>query len=194
MIPTSRCRARAPFAVRGLLVPGLLLVATAPAPGLAQVLDRNAFSSGATDASGGGLRLRATLGEVGFVGHSVGASFAVGQGFWARAYVSIASDAPAVSGASASFVNELAQSFPNPFRDATTISFGVARPSPVRLHLFDVGGRRVATLLDEALPAGRYQRRWSGLDDAGHPVASGVYFYRLEIGDWSRSRRLLKLN
>ena len=170
-----------------------LALLAASAPGAAQILEREAFSGGATDASGGALHLRGTLGEAGFVGQSAGPSLSLGQGFWARAFFAIASDAPAAPTV-LSFANELSTGFPNPFRDATTFAFGVARPSAVRLRLFDVTGRRVATLVDETLPAGRFARRWSGLDDAGHPVASGVYFTRLDIGDWSRTKRVLKLH
>lgn len=189
-VPASRRGKQARCLVLGLSIVAIL--ASVPAPCPAQVLERQAFSSGATDASGGGLRLRGTLGETGFVGQTAGPSLRVGEGFWARAFVATASDAPTVP-STVSFANELSQSFPNPFRDATTISFGVSRPSTVRLRLFDVGGRRVATLVDGSLPAGHHQRRWSGLDDSGRPVASGVYFYRLDIGDWSRTKRLLKL-
>jgi hypothetical protein len=163
------------------------------AASFASGLPREAFSSGAVDASGGGLRLRGTLGEAGFVGRSGGPPLSLGHGFWARAFVSIASEAPGAPSAALSFTNDLAPGFPNPFRDAITFAFGLARPSPVRLRLFDVAGRRVATLVDEELPAGRFERRWSGLDDAGRPVGSGVYFYRLDAGDWSRTRRVLKL-
>ena len=65
-----------------------------------------------------------------------------------------------------------------------TIRFDLAHASPVQVAVFDVRGRRVATLLDEDLPAGRHAVRWSGLDDAGRPMASGVYVTRFQ-GDGS---------
>ncbi len=177
--------------------PTLVLLAAGflawPAGVTAQELERAAFSGGAADGAGGGLRLRGTLGEAGFVGRTSGPSLSLSEGFWARAFFSIASDAPGSPVTAPAFVNELLPGFPNPFRDATTFAFGVEQPSPVRFRVFDVAGRRVATLLDEGLPAGRHELRWTGRDDLGRSVASGVYFYRLDIGDWSRTERVLKL-
>ena len=171
----------------------MLLGLGSAAPGAAQTLERHAFSSGAVDASGGGVRLRGTLGEAGFVGQCQNAALRMGEGFWSRAYFSIASDAPLPQPDRIPLVNELSQSFPNPFERETTIAFGVARPSPVRLSLFDVAGRRITTLVDDELPAGRYDFRWTGLDDSGRRVSSGVYFYRLDVGAWSQTKRMLKL-
>jgi hypothetical protein len=173
---------------------GFLVFLLLPAsPGGAQVLQRRAFSSGATDATGGGVHLQGTLGEAGFVGQCSNANFIVGEGFWARAFYSIATDVQLPTVGSVPLSNELSQSYPNPFRTEATISFGVGRQSPVKLSLYDVTGRHIATLIDEEMPAGRYDQRWSGLDDSGHHVASGMYFYRLNIGSWTQTRRMLKL-
>ena len=73
----------------------------------------------------------------------------------------------------------LEQNRPNPFRSSTVVAFELGRPGPVRLDIFDVGGRRVARLVDTVLGAGPHSTRWSGLDRTGSPVPSGVYFYRL---------------
>lgn len=189
-IPTPRGAPRPRHPALLLLV---AVLAAWPLASAAQSLERHAFSGGAADGTGGGLRLRGTLGEAGFVGQTAGPILSLSEGFWARAFFSIASDAPGSPGTAPAFVNELLPGFPNPFRDATTFAFGVERPSAVRFRLFDVTGRRVATLLDEGLPAGRHELRWTGRDDLGRSVASGVYFYRLDIGDWSRTERVLKL-
>ena len=176
--------------IASLALVALLIV---PSQGFAQELVRHAFSGGATDAAGGGLRLRGTLGEAGFVGATSGPGYTLGIGFWARAYFSIATDAPTLPPVLIPLVNELSQSFPNPFRSTATISFGVERAAPVRLRIFDVTGRRVATLVDAELAAGRYDRQWTGFDQSGTRVSSGVYFYTLDIGSWSRTKRMLKL-
>jgi hypothetical protein len=73
----------------------------------------------------------------------------------------------------------LEQNRPNPFRSSTVVDFEVERSGPVRLEVFDVGGRRVARLVDTVLGAGPHSTRWSGLGPTGVPVPSGVYFYRL---------------
>lgn len=124
----------------------------------------------------------ATLGAVDFLqwtdaSHSVTLS-AVGD------------DAPG-AGAAARFA--LAQNAPNPFNPATVIAFELARPSHVRLEVFDVAGARVAVVADGPLPAGRHARTWRGADDAGRAVASGVYFYRLTSDEGVLTRRMLLL-
>lgn len=71
---------------------------------------------------------------------------------------------------------------PNPFNPSTAISFVLDRPSRVRLEVFDVSGAKVGVLRDGTLSAGRHEVRWNGTDQAGRPVASGAYFYRLSAG------------
>ena len=73
--------------------------------------------------------------------------------------------------------------WPNPFNANTTIAFDLPKTAPVHLVVYDVLGRRVCTLhRGEALPAGHYRTAWNGRDDAGRPVASGVYLYQLTVG------------
>jgi len=72
--------------------------------------------------------------------------------------------------------------YPNPFNPATTIRFRVTEASSVRLHIFNIRGELVRTLWDQETSAGMHERRWNGRDRDGQIVASGVYFYRLEIG------------
>jgi len=168
-----------------------LLTVSATAP--AQQLQRRAVSGGAVAASGGGLVLRATVGEAGVVGLSGNPGLVLGEGFWANVFRSIATDTPEGGPAVRSFVNALGGNAPNPFRDETSISYSVAGPSHVALRIFDVTGRRVSTLEDRVLPSGEFRTRWDGRNDQGRSVASGVYFYRIDIGGWSRTERLVKL-
>jgi hypothetical protein len=86
----------------------------------------------------------------------------------------------------------LHQNSPNPFRLATTIRYELAESSPVRLEVFDLHGRRVSML--ENTPnrePGQYERDWDGRDDSGRPVAVGIYFYRLQAGPFSATRKLV---
>jgi hypothetical protein len=83
---------------------------------------------------------------------------------------------------------------PNPFRLSTEISFSLPVGSAVRLAIYDVTGRMVQRILEgERLPAGRHERRWDGIDQSGRGAAPGVYYYRLEAGEHSATRRLLLL-
>ena len=74
----------------------------------------------------------------------------------------------------------LDQNVPNPFNPTTTIGFSLPRTGPVKLQVFDVRGRLVRTLLDEARSAGTYEVKWDGRDEGGRRAASGVYLYRLD--------------
>ncbi len=73
----------------------------------------------------------------------------------------------------------LHQNSPNPFNPVTTIAFEIPADGRVELSVYSASGRRIATLVDRALPAGRHAASWRGEDEAGAPVASGVYFFRL---------------
>ena len=77
---------------------------------------------------------------------------------------------------------ELSQNYPNPFNPETNIQIRVAKSEFVTLKVFDVLGREIATLVNEARPAGVYTVRW---DASSFP--SGVYFYRLHADDASTS-------
>jgi hypothetical protein len=77
---------------------------------------------------------------------------------------------------------------PNPFDRKTRISFRLATSTPVRLEVFDVAGRRVATLADGVMGAGRQSIAWDG-----SRAASGIYYYRLKAGDQILTRRMLLL-
>ncbi len=89
---------------------------------------------------------------------------------------------------------ELANNYPNPFNPSTMIGFTIDRPAPVRLVIYDVLGREVIRLVNRALNAGQYEVMWDGKSSFGQEVASGMYFYRLEVNDElvTRSMVLLK--
>jgi Zn-dependent metalloprotease len=84
----------------------------------------------------------------------------------------------------------LSQNYPNPFNMRTEIKFEVAAEQNVAIDVFDVMGRKVVNLVDEKLRAGSYQVKWDGHNSAGLEVASGVYFYKLNVGDKSQIRSM----
>jgi hypothetical protein len=86
----------------------------------------------------------------------------------------------------------LHQNVPNPFNPVTTIRFDVAHAGRVRLHIYDVAGRRLRTLVDARMGAGAGKSVvWDGLDAAGRRLPSGLYFYRLEAPDLTATRKML---
>ena len=71
---------------------------------------------------------------------------------------------------------------PNPFNPRVSVALGLPRAARVELAVYDVRGRRVARLVDGMLAAGRHEVSWTGDDDRGRAVASGVYMVRLRLG------------
>ena len=88
----------------------------------------------------------------------------------------------------------LYQNYPNPFNPQTTISFSVAQTlSFVNLEIFNIKGQKVKTLIDEKLPAGTHQVVWDGKDDNNKSVSSGIYFYRINSGDFTDTKKCIIL-
>lgn len=82
--------------------------------------------------------------------------------------------------------DRLSQNFPNPFRVQTTVWFDLDKRSPVTLIVYDRLGRRVTTLIDEVKAAGRYS-----VSVRGDDLTSGVYFYRLSAGGFSKTHSMV---
>ncbi len=94
----------------------------------------------------------------------------------------------------------LNESYPNPFSgqsvdsSSKTVTFTYDLNGPVnssqsvQLKVYDILGREIITLVDEKQPSGRYSRVWNGRDKKGAPVAAGVYFYRLSVGELVQSK------
>lgn len=81
---------------------------------------------------------------------------------------------------------ELRANYPNPFRTATTLAYALPEATHVRLSVYNVLGQRIETLVDAEQAPGAYTVRFEG-----RGLASGLYFYRLEAGDFIETRRML---
>jgi hypothetical protein len=92
------------------------------------------------------------------------------------------------------FANRLDQNYPNPFNPQTTIAFSLKDKAHVSMRIYNVAGQVVATLLDEVRAAGVYRDvTWSGQNNAGQSVSSGVYFYRLVTKNFVETRKMVLL-
>jgi photosystem II stability/assembly factor-like uncharacterized protein len=82
----------------------------------------------------------------------------------------------------------LEQNYPNPFNPSTTIQFSLPRGAHVALKVFNTLGEEITTLVSEELGAGTYTTQWNA---AG--IASGLYYYRLQAGNYIESKKLMLL-
>jgi hypothetical protein len=89
------------------------------------------------------------------------------------------------------FTNALRPNYPNPFAEQTTIEFELKEGSHVQVHIYDVLGRRVRTLLDAERQPGSYEVRWDGRNAQGAHVTSGMYFCQIQAGTFEATRRIL---
>ncbi|MDD5361230.1 MAG: S8 family serine peptidase [Ignavibacteria bacterium] len=81
---------------------------------------------------------------------------------------------------------ELSQNYPNPFNPTTKINFAIPKQGLVTMKIYDVLGREVRTLVNEVKPAGNYS-----VDFNASELSSGVYFYRVQSGDFSDIKRMI---
>jgi hypothetical protein len=85
------------------------------------------------------------------------------------------------------------QNYPNPFNPSTTISYELPKSSEVSLVVYNLLGQKVRTLVNGNVKAGRHKVRWSGRNDRGQSVASGIYIYRFEAGDYQKTVKMILL-
>jgi hypothetical protein len=101
--------------------------------------------------------------------------------------------APNITGDEIPRANRLSQNFPNPFNPSTTIRYDVQARGLVTVKIFDVSGRLVSTIVNGAKDAGSYSVVWDGTNDGGAPVASGIYFCKMETTGFVAVKKLVLL-
>ncbi len=87
----------------------------------------------------------------------------------------------------------LFQNSPNPFNPETEIRYVLPEKAHIRLEVYNHLGQKVATLADGWQDAGQFSVRWHGTDETGVFLASGIYFYRLQAGEFSATRKMIYL-
>lgn len=85
----------------------------------------------------------------------------------------------------------LSQCYPNPFNPETRIQFTLPRMGHVKMHVFDVKGQRVRSLVNTMQEAGVHTVFWDGIDDNGRPVASGTYIYVIDVNDFTATGKMI---
>lgn len=87
----------------------------------------------------------------------------------------------------------LLQNYPNPFNPETTISYELNVSGRVNLAIFNVRGEREAILVNAEQPVGKHAVRWRGIDTAGRRLASGMYWYRLEVAGMTATKKMIMM-
>lgn len=88
---------------------------------------------------------------------------------------------------------ELLQNYPNPFTEGTYIEFKLNKPGEYRVSVIDVNGRSLRIFKGDDQNSTFQTIYWDGKDDSGKPIATGVYFYRLEANGLSDMKRMVKI-
>jgi flagellar hook assembly protein FlgD len=81
--------------------------------------------------------------------------------------------------------------YPNPFNPDTTISFELSKSAPTSVKIYNLKGQLVATVLDAEMAAGKHNISWKGKDYRGQSVASGLYFIRVQSGQYCSTRKAI---
>jgi flagellar hook assembly protein FlgD len=88
-------------------------------------------------------------------------------------------------------VNFLGSNYPNPFNPTTTIQFGLKQAQNVKITIYNTRGQTVKHLVNGVMPAGTHKIVWDGRDNNNQGIASGMYFYRMETPDYSKTNKAI---
>jgi predicted phosphodiesterase len=87
--------------------------------------------------------------------------------------------------------NRLYQNYPNPFNPSTLIRFDLPKSDFVMLKVYDINGREIRTLLKDHRAGGNHEISFNGQNSSGQELTSGVYFYRLQTGSYSETKKMI---
>ncbi len=150
------------------------------------VVSKSVSGNGGDVLSNSEYRVVGTLGQP-FIGITQNSSKVNRVGFWYLATHTVITDVDETS-SSVPVEFRLEQNYPNPFNPTTTILFALPRRAEVKLKIYDLLGREVATLLDKELQPGEYKVNFEA-----RGLQSGIYFYRIEASGFVQTRKLTLL-
>lgn len=142
----------------------------------------SAFGGGGIPVSNSEFQISSTIGQT-FIGQALGSNVNLESGFWPNAQI-----VTPVLGVVDLIPRKatLDQNYPNPFNPTTTINYDIPKLSHVMMIVYDVLGRKVQMLVNAEKSPGRYEATF----DASR-LTSGVYFYRLTAGTYTRTKKML---
>jgi hypothetical protein len=83
--------------------------------------------------------------------------------------------------------------YPNPFNSETIIEYSINEPGYVKIDVFNSSGRLVKRLFDGELNSGNYSVIWNATDTKGNNAESGLYFYKISTGDFTKTKKMILL-
>lgn len=102
-------------------------------------------------------------------------------------------DATALSNQNLAFPQKysLEQNYPNPFNPFTRLKYSLVKESHVKITIHDLVGNEVSSLINENQIAGYHSLQWNATDNQGYKVSAGLYFYRIEAGDFVATKNMI---
>ncbi|MCK9332554.1 MAG: carboxypeptidase regulatory-like domain-containing protein, partial [Candidatus Cloacimonetes bacterium] len=94
-------------------------------------------------------------------------------------------------GLTPALTTQLKGNYPNPFNPETTISYSVKDSGPVSIDIFNVKGQLVRKLVNDTKAAGNYTEIWNGKDNNGRAVSSGIYYFKMNAGKYSSTKKMI---
>ncbi|MFC2170720.1 T9SS type A sorting domain-containing protein [Calditrichota bacterium] len=88
---------------------------------------------------------------------------------------------------------EILSIYPNPFNPVVTIPYALPNSSDVKITIYNLLGQRVTTLIDKKVQAGYHNVLWDSRSRTGVPVASGIYFVKMEAGKFNKTKKIVLL-
>ena len=146
----------------------------------------SAIANGATLQNGVSKRIIGTIGQP-LIGRMESQSNLVEAGFWEQSTVLI-TDAEESGDKTLPKEFNLYQNYPNPFNPTTTITFDLPKQSHVILKVYNILGQEVSTLINETKKSGSYKINFNA-----SALSSGVYLYRIQTDDFTRSKKMILL-
>ena len=87
----------------------------------------------------------------------------------------------------------LHHNYPNPFNPVTTLRYDIPENSHVNVTIYDMLGRQVKTLINQAQDAGYRSVIWNATNDYGKPVSAGIYLYQIQAGEYMQTKKMVLL-
>jgi hypothetical protein len=144
------------------------------------------ISNAAVGSSTNTSQIKGTLGQPVISSSSISA-YSINSGFWTQLSDLTTDVRDNLRGAFPS-TYKLFQNYPNPFNPSTQISYSIPQKSHVFLKVYDMIGKEIATLVNESKPAGNYEVNFNASG-----LASGIYFYKLQTGNFIDTKKMILL-